>query len=67
MRKRKLPQYSVIVAAAAYLIPVLLVILVVEPFRIAVGVVLGCIFVWFVVRRVNRWHDPRHVKPPDDP
>jgi hypothetical protein len=68
MAERKLPSVSVMIAAATYLFPLLLVILVSEPLRIAFGVIAGCIFVWVAVRWTNRWRDPRHAKvPPDVP
>ena len=54
------------IAAATYLLPVVLVIVVSEPLRQFFAAVAGCIFVWAVVRSINRRRDPRHAKTPRD-
>jgi hypothetical protein len=72
MDKRDLPPISVMIAAAAYLLPIalggLVLILLSEPLRIAFGMVAGCLFIWGTVRSINRWHDRRRINgPPDAP
>lgn len=66
MTDRKRPTVSATIAAATYLIPLFLVILVTEPLRIAFGLVLGCVFVWAAVRWTNRWRDPSRARIPPD-